>query len=249
MGSDARVYVFDHERYVREVVPVVHEWLRTLHLDDPLDATFVAYQSDDGLQPTPGTDLAAHSTTLGADLRFVGEPNAGHAWFDGWEPRRCRSETCPSRATCPWHQERFNVGQVANDLIEWLVVKNACLGDRAFVGRTTTVGNYAELLDAVGHPAGSRLRELLDALGSRGRVIGYQWQSYGEGIHGWLDADEATELVAELDTLDLPNVGATVDDLDANLRASFGATDPPPFEQWSLAVVRAIARLARDARR
>ena len=146
MGSDASVYVFDHERYVRKVVPVVVEWLRTLHLDEPIDRATVAFWTDALDSPVAGTDLVAHSTTLGADLRYLGSPNRDRAWFESWEARRCRSDTCPSQATCPWHRAEEGPPFVANELILWLIARTGCLGQRLFVGRTTTTAEYAAIL-------------------------------------------------------------------------------------------------------
>jgi hypothetical protein len=245
MGSDASVYVFDYARYRREVVPVVQEWLRTLQFIDPIDATFVADEGTQFGRPIAGTNLVADSTTLGADLRFLGEPNQGDEWFDAWSARRCASSTCPSRTTCPWHQEETGPGNTANALIEWLIGKAGCLGERAFVGRTVTTGQFAVFLDACGFPPATRLRQLLDALGSRGRIVGYMWGGSAEGIHGWLDGGETRELAGELDGLELPDVGSTPDEVEADRRARLRRSDPGSFEPWSLAVLRAVARMAQ----
>jgi hypothetical protein len=237
MGSDARVYVFDDTRYRREVVPVIREWLRDFTLPDPGDWRLLAGET----LPHPGTSLAADSTSLGGDLRYLGPPTRGSGWWDGWEARRCASRTCPSRPTCPWYQIAPEQAITANRLIEKLIARAGCLGEWAFTGRTVTIASYSDYLDGLDRIESSRLRTLLDSLGSRGRLIGYTGGSTG-GIHGWLDATETQDLADELALLDLPPCPAGIEEI--RVFPAAWSNEDGPWQAWSLAVLQAMARVS-----
>src|SRR5262249_2381867 len=121
-----------------------------------------------------------------------------------WQQRACKSEECPERNHCPFHQHQ--PPERAEQLL-WLfeaAVSIKCLGASQFAGRSMVVTNYWETLQQMGVEQGDPLQKLLILLGKRGLVIGYQWGFGYEGINGWLNPQETTELAFRLEDLPLP---------------------------------------------
>jgi len=106
---------------------------------------------------------------------------------------------------------------------------------------------YGGTLSLLGVPATDDTRLLLDHLGRRGFVVGYAF-SNGDGIHGWLSAEETSELVRRLRDLALPCYEPTLAAMEA-----FRPQKPGPyecagvtFEALSLSFVRTIASIAEE---
>ncbi len=109
-----------------------------------------------------------------------------------------------------------------NRLVEAAIVLR-CLHDprsqSLFIGRTMNASDYVKVLDRLGIPSNQPVRELLKKLATRGFVIGYRW-GYSEGIHGWLDATETRQLLADLGGLPLPDYEPTLEAAQYMLRVS-----------------------------
>jgi len=243
------------------VVPAFKSWLRDLRIPAWLDARILSSEQ----LPYANTDLDAHSTTLRPDLGFVGRPKTRDAWFDHWSERLCGPRECPQRGFCPLGlgaplDADAGMFSTATHMFEQLVVASGCLEESAFVGRSQNTGGYGDLLSKLGVADGSKTRALLDALGFRGRVVGYQF-SNSDGIHGWLDPVESNEMAIELHQLDLPSYEPTLERLrwfaDLNRRLtlehrwnrSWPDTEWPesdrfPWEAFSLSYVRTICEIA-----
>ncbi len=258
MGSDAEVYVFDDARYREEVVPGMlgllagrpPAWLSALgELDPEQDEVGVvlAYARRNPI------DLARYCHYLQKDLSFEAEAPE-ESWRVGFEGRTCRSTMCPERARCLFHstQAKKFAGPVEclNAVLERAVAQ-LCLGASQFVGRTVNAAeSYNNLLTELGVPAASPTRILLQRLGRRGFVVGYGF-SNGDGIHGWLSADETSELARRLGDLELPRYEPTFAAMEAFRSRKPGLYERPgvSFKALSLSFVRTVAVIAQAARR
>lgn len=263
MGNDARVYVFDDARYREEVVPGILEllagrppaWLPTLRdRDQELGALF---EEEVGavlvhVRRNP-IDLARYCRYLQEDLGFDGEaPEA--SWRVGFEGRACRSIECSERTRCLFHwAQAKNLGSPIESLSVLLerAVARLCLGSSQFVGRTVNAAEYYnDLLTGFGVSAVDPTRVLLQRLGRRGFVVGYAF-SNGDGIHGWLSADETAELARRLGDLELPRYEPTFTAMEAFRPLKPGPYECPgfSFEALSLSFVRTVAVIAQAGRR
>ncbi|MBL7260596.1 hypothetical protein [Paractinoplanes lichenicola] len=196
VGADAEVFVFDYERYRQEIVPVLTGILRGDPTPAWLEDLFRAARPMDQwgfdvqwprmveeLQERP-FDLAGHADWLGDDLRYLGEP-----------PAKLMHRTlmpCPHGDGC-----FFGAGSQTFNALHEALVSTRCLGSSQFVGRTVAPDFYRPVTDG-----------LLTALGSRGLVVGFQWE-ISSGILGWLTVPETRELAERLDRLDLPRYEPT----------------------------------------
>jgi hypothetical protein len=255
MGSDAEVYIFDHARFVTEVVPMVRTLLATGVVEP--DVAALARELDrDPLPSLGGADLARDCTYLRvSDLALEQRVDRKDPWRDRWELRACTSVVCPSHVHCPFHLARRDATEDVISLIEALVV-DRCLGPSQFVGRSVNVGYYRDLLQPSVFDEQHPLTPLLDALGRRGRVMGYTFAN-SDGIHGWLDPDETRALVRHMASLHLPEYEASFDAMEAFRRRLEGphggsSYEPPPeftFEQLSLSYLRTVATIATQQQR
>ena len=255
MGSDAHVYVFDHARFMSEIVPIVHTALATGALAPEAEEVWGRI-ADEPWPRLGGCDLVRDCTYLRpGDLAFEGAIDHPGPWYDHWEARACDSLDCPSRTQCPFHLSRRDATEDVIGLIEALVV-DRCLGESQFLGRSVNVAFYRDLLHPTIFDQRHPLTPLLEALGRRGRVIGYLF-SNSDGIHGWLDPAETGELAKRLSRLHLPQYDATFDAMKTfrhRLEGPYGGTsyEPPPtfsFEQLSLSYVRTVATIAAQRQR
>jgi hypothetical protein len=217
VGSDARIYVFDYDVYTREVVPTIRKLLLTGELEPWArtiwDEWYEGYWSSDRFDLTllRNTDLDRHCTYLTHDLACRGPGKSPQA---PWDERACRTESCQVRRWCPFHN------QIPQRVIEELhiliriAVEKRCLGKSQFLGRSIDAGFYSEFLDKLGLAADHSIRVHLQALRTRGLVMGYAWANC-DGIHGWLDPDETRELAENLGRLPLPQYEASFAVLDS----------------------------------
>ncbi|MCW3820014.1 hypothetical protein ONA91_36840 [Micromonospora sp. DR5-3] len=255
MGADAEIFVFDYQRYRDEVVPAFVELLRT---GEPVpwlgevfrSATPMGEYGYDVVWPRLAaqlreqpTDLARYCTWLGRDLRYLGGREVDRS---AGKLLTCSSLTCPERVRCRFHQGGdLQVVEELNALHEALVALR-CLGPSQFLGRTITPNFYLPVLERQDVPTGDPLRNLLDALATRGAAVGYQF-GVTEGIHGWLTVAETAELAARLDRLDLPRYQPTFAAMaDRSKRGGFSASE---WQELSLSFVRTVATVAACAGR
>jgi hypothetical protein len=228
MGSDANVYVFDHGRYLSDVIPALRRLLLTGELEPWLGSIM---NQRSGRTFAPGlfrdTDLLQYCTYLTADFApedfsAISEIHRPHV--QGWGTRACPSEECPARSNCPFHK---SAPQAVVEELHYVIeaaVASRCLDatplHSLFVGRTMNAADYTELLDHLNVPSDHSVRVLLKKLCIRGFVIGYQWTLSGDGIHGWLDPDETSQLLSDLRQLPLPNYEPTLEAVQSLLKAS-----------------------------
>ncbi|XVU22397.1 hypothetical protein ACQPZJ_34710 [Actinoplanes sp. CA-054009] len=251
MGSDARIYVFDYERYRAEVVPGMlalfrggdrPAWLAGLPGSEWGDM-WLALAGRLRARPV---DLAAYCLWLGADLAYLGNqpvtrPDGGRRWM------RCPSTTCPERSRCSFHEgaEQANVDDLGFLYAAWVTLR--CLGEGQFVGRSARPSAFEPLLGHLGVPAGDPIRLHLSALDVRGAVLGYEFERTA-GTYGWLTPAETADLAARLDALDLPRYEPTFEAASA----AFGGYHKDPSRQpgeleWpalTLSFVRTAATIA-----
>lgn len=250
MGSDAEIFVFDYEHYRSVVVPALVELLRTGELvpwiADGLRSA--GWASEFGYQPMwealparlrqQPTDLVRHCNWLGDDLRYLGAQQVDRR---SSELVTCPSLTCPERARCPFHDsaDPATVEQLT-DLHEAMVATR-CLGSSQFLGRSVTPNFYLPLLQRLDVPADDPVRALLTALGTRGAVLGYQFETTS-GIYGWLTTAETVDLAARLDRLHLPRYEPTFAAMADRWRA--GDFAGHEWAEVSLSFVRTAATVA-----
>ncbi|MEU4624573.1 hypothetical protein AB0G04_31945 [Actinoplanes sp. NPDC023801] len=251
VGADAELHVFDYDRYRDEIVPalagLLHgtppDWLieviRTATpIDDPGDPMSWPHMAR-RLHEQP-VDLAAWCDWLGTDLRYLGDAPVDRT---RGAMLRCHSLTCPAATWCPMQRDQDRHGVEGLNALHEALIEVCCLGESTFVGRSVTPDFYRPVLERHGVPAGDPLRGLLAALATRGAALGYQF-GVTEGIHGWLDGPETTQLVEGLGRLDLPPGEPLFPELPA----------PPPgeYHDWrevSLSRVRMVATAAAAAGR
>jgi hypothetical protein len=240
MGTDAEVFIFDHDAYLTAVVPAFFELLGGGKIADWLEP----FARRRELKPWlwPRSDLDRYRAALNSDLSCGHSPydlrwTYGKDWQEQW-----------SRGT----EASVNSDIPSADTIEqinWLfkiAVSIKCLGGSQFVGRSQTVNLYAEILSELGVRDDDRIVELLAALGKRGFLIGYQFGSGCEGVNGWLDATETAELAERLDALSLPRYEVSFAAMEQFRRPDMGGYECEgfSFEALSLSFVRTIATIA-----
>lgn len=193
MGSNAEVFIFDHETYLREVVPTFIGLFRENQVADWLRPFLKRRQLDPQLWDSG--ELARFGDSLNPDLSCRGPYDLKETYDNNWKQRWSASNenSAPSE----------DLAEQINWLFE-IAVSVKCLGASQFVGRSKTVSHYAKTLSELGVKDNDRIAELLAALGKRGFIIGYQFGFGFEGINGWLDATEAAELANRLGMLPLP---------------------------------------------
>ncbi len=242
MGSDAEVFVFDHDAYLTEVVPTFLEFLK----DRPLDDWLQPFVKRRELKPSlwDKSDLARYFTALNPDFSWAGQSDPKYTYSKNWEER--------------WSE--FVHATSGNDLrtapsaelveeVNWLfqiAVSIKSLGPSQFVGRSKTTSDYSDLLPELGVKEDDRIFALLAALGKRGFLIGYQFGFGFEGVNGWLDPSETAELAERLDTLPLPRYEASFAAMQQFRTGEWGEYACPnfSFEALSLSFVRTAAAIA-----
>ena len=252
MGADAEVWLFDYERYRAEIVPVLLDLLRGGDVAGWLREVFRRAEPRgewgydvrwprmaDLLRDRP-VDLAG----LGDDLRYLGEAPASLM------PREFVAAARPSpgggaKPGASFHDTDVGDPEGFNALHEALV-STRCLGSSQFVGRTIAPDFYRPLLARLGVGEGDPVRGLLDALGARGMLVGYQWEA-SSGTLGWLTVAETRELAERLDRLDLPrhenSFGAMA---EVHARSLLSGGTEREWEALSLSFVRTTAAIAAD---
>lgn len=247
MGSDAEVFLFDHDAYLREVVPAFLELLK----DSPLDDWLQPFVKRRELKPTlwDKTDLARYLTALNSDFSWAGQYDLNYTYSKNWEERW-------SEVVAPASGDDLRTAPSAElvEEVNWLfkiAVSIKSLGASQFVGRSMTVSHYSDLLPTLGVKEDDRTVELLAALGKRGFLIGYQFGFGFEGINGWLDPSETAELAQRLDTLPLPRYEASFEAMAQFQTGEWGEYERQDFsfEALSLSFVRTTAAIAARERR
>jgi hypothetical protein len=241
VGSDARVYVFDHARYVGEVVPALVDLVRTATIEAPWLAWFAAWRPDGmALLRRHRVDLEEHCTFLGPDLRCRDEADAGSS---------CRSARCPVRDRCPLHETSAGSALEVLRSAFTVAVELRCLGAGQFLGRSRTPACFSEVIEQLGVPVDNGLWDLLDALDRRAATL-KEYIGVSEGIHGWLAPDETVDLALHLDELPLPRYEQSFErmgELERLLVTAPGELTPSySREQWRLSFLRTTAFLAAE---
>lgn len=238
MGSDAEVFLFDHSAYLRKVVPA---FLKLLH-DNQFDDWLQPFVKRRDLKPWlwDKSALAKYLTALNPDFSWATHYDLNDTYDKTWEERWSDFVDHPLQPAA------------SSELVEqvnWLfkiAVSLECLGDGQFVGRSTTVSRYSELLPDLGLREDDRIVELLGALGKRAFLIGYQFGFGFEGINGWLDPSETSELAKRLDVLPLPRYEVSFAAMKQFRTGELGEYECPgfSFEALSLSFVRTTAAIA-----
>lgn len=246
MGSDARIYIFDHNKYTTEVIPALKSFLLTGHLNPWLSEL---KHKIDTVWYVPeylcssSIDIDKYCNYLEADFSARNQ----YSLFSGidWELRSCKSPSCLLRDFCIFHTSsgRDNV-KYFNCLICGAIIEKT-LGRSQFVGRSQRASWYQEDL----HFNNLRLIKLLSALAYRGNVIGYLWKN-SDGIYGWLSPSETCQLYQELSKIDLPLLDRSFDAMEEALREFRSERNPEPsrlnFCKLSLSFVRTVAQIAYE---
>jgi hypothetical protein len=244
VGSDAEVFIFDHNSYITKVVPTFHRLLLGSRPPDWLYS--ILRRREIKFEDWKKTDIVRFCTYLGPDFSWGGPYDLKYIHDIQWDQRSCRSEDCPERLHCPFH--RYTANRIAEEVL-WLfqcAVSITCLGRSQFVGRSMTADCYGKLLSNLGLREDDRVMILLAQLGKRGFVIGYQFGFGHEGINGWLDPLETTELAARMEPLPLPRYDYSFEAM-VSFRRELGNYECPPgasFEALSLSFVRTVAAIA-----
>lgn len=275
MGADARLFIFDFNVYRNQVAPAfsrlmlsgeMEPWLLQLLQSHAEEVSFK-------LETIPSTgfvpvDFSESCTHLDAEFAVRNISHNSKAAYNGsWEARACRSLECHLRLACPFHwQQGEQLNLMADEWILWLqlAIRERCLGSGIFLGRSVDRFFYWDLLDELGLPNEHLIRNLLECLGGRGSIIGYQGTSGTEGIHGWLSPAETKILADELFGVPLPEYEYSFAGMESfrqrrNILAGRvegiqfqGLTYEHPsasFEELSLSFVRTLAWLAaRDGK-
>ena len=240
MGSDAEVFLFDYDVYLREVVPTFLELLN----DRPLDDSLQAFVKRRELKPSlwDKSDLARYLTALNSDFSWAGQYDLKYTYGKNWE-ERWSDFVAPASG-----HDLAPAAQLVEE-VNWLfkiAVSIKSLGASQFVGRSMTTSRYADLLPELGVKEDDRIFALLAALGKRGFLIGYQFGFGYEGVNGWLNPSETAELAERLDTLPLPRYEASFAAMQQFRTGEWGEYVCPnfSFEALSLSFVRTAAAIA-----
>jgi hypothetical protein len=237
MGTDAEIFIFDHEAYLTMVVPAFVEILREARIVDWLYPFVERRELDPSLWGR--SDLARLATCLNPDLSWVGPYNLEYTYDDRWRQRWSYaggdSEDAPSDDTV--------------EQVNWLfdrAVSLKCLGPEQFVGRSMTVSHYSDLLPELGVKQDDPINQLLAALGKRGFMISYQFGFGFEGVNGWLDSLETAELARRLDSLRLPRYEVSFAGMQQFFRPDTRTYECPGFSfaELILSFVRTAATIA-----
>ena len=238
MGTDAEVFLFDHDVYLRTVVPTFLKLLEDNTVVDWLQPFVKRHELEPSLWDK--SELAGYLNALNPDFSWAARYDLKDTYRKNWQER--------------WSDFAVSVQHAApsEELVEqvnWLfkiAVSINCIGDSQFVGRSRTVSNYSELLPDLGVREDDRTVELLAALGKRGFLIGYQFGFGFEGINGWLDPSETAELAERLDTLPLPRYEASFAAMQQFRTGEWGEYECPDFssEALSLSFVRTTSVIA-----
>ncbi|GAB4204936.1 MAG: hypothetical protein OHK0022_30540 [Roseiflexaceae bacterium] len=253
MGSDAILHLFDYQHYRDQIVPDLHAFLKSGQ-QAPWLREVLAKR---GGEPAPPLiDYVQICTHLTPTFAWA-DSGAWEPWvWDEQEQRytgvqlqavSCESTGCPARQGCPFHSTSyFHSAEDFNILFERSVER--CVRASQFVGRTVSVVYYRQQLHLLGVEDHHPLSELFQRLGQRGAVLGYQWGSSFEGIHGWLTPDETRTLADLLDPLPLPEHERSFAGMTVAL-VSFNRSNAPDDAFWplSLSLVRTTAHLAVEA--
>lgn len=239
MGTDAEVFLFDHDAYLRTVVPTFLEFLEDSPVVDWLQPFVKRWE----LQPWlwDKSDLARYLTALNPDFSWPAHYDLNYSYGKDWKERWTDLVGTSVESEAP-----------AEELVEqvnWLfkiAVSIKCVGDSQFVGRSMTTSHYSELLPDLGVREDDRVVELLAALGKRGFLISYQFGFGFEGINGWLDPSETAELAKSLDVLPLPRYEVSFSAMEQFRTGEWGGYECPGFsyEALSLSFVRTTAAIA-----
>lgn len=249
MGSDAEVFIFDYDAYLKEVVPTFLEFLE----DSPLDDWLQPFVKRRELKPWlwDKRDLARYLTVLNPDFSWAARYDLSDTYSRNWEERWSDFVDATSRNHSP------QLTAPSAELVEqvnWLfkiAISVKCLGASQFVGRSKTVSHYSELLSDLGLKEDDHIVELLAALGKRGFLIGYQFGFGFEGINGWLNPSETVELADKLDQLPLPRYEVSFAAMQQFRTGQWGEFESPHFspEALSLSFVRTTAAIAAQEHR
>lgn len=245
MGHATEVFLFNYAIYVDDVVQAFRRLL--------LDGTPASWMHewldeypDDRLRWS-GVDLPEYCTYLTAELAPATPFEQVAYPMGGWEHRACRTATCPIRQQCPLHiaQDGRNAERLHTLFIR--AVSARCLGEGQYLGRSTTVWLFIDMLEEEGH-LNDRLRGLLSCLGLRGYVMGYGWAN-SDGVQGWLTPQETRELMQLLTAVPLPHYEATFARMRSFLRTNDDGSRTYQHPQASrdelfLSFLRTIAALA-----
>lgn len=235
MGSDAEVFIFDHEAYLREVVPVFADVFREGHVAEWLQPFLKRRELEPALWDR--TDLARFGDSLNPDLSWRGPYDLEWTYDDDWRKRWSTAN------------ENFAPSDKLAEQINWLfeiAVGIKCLGAGQFVGRSRTVSHFSDTLSELRVKQDDRIVELLAALGKRGFIIGYKFGFGFEGINGWLDPAETTELARRLDVLPLPRYDDSFAAMEGFRMPDTGGYVHPGFtvQELTLSFVRTTAKIA-----
>lgn len=210
MGSDAELFLFDHERLRTTVAPTmrallvgqdVPEWLAALRVSEFRESPELREKQERDLEA-----LSEHFRARPLDLtRDCGALGDDLAWLGTWEPGfwstpeqyLCREESCAAAALCPYQQRSLaSLREELAMLFEEAV--STCISEPVFLGRNLGAHHYLQHVPS--GPLAARWRASLLPLETRGVLLG-QSGGVGEGVHGWLDVAEAqslAELIAEV---------------------------------------------------
>ena len=271
MGADARLFLFDYELYHSDVLPAflrlirdnsADAWLQQLHRlhNDGLGIDECLTRYSLSLAPV---DILKYCTYLDPDLAVRTVRSDPRSLYDcGWETRACRSTDCTVREQCPFHfAEEPQQTMVADYLLRLfhMAVADRCLGPGQFLGRSIDCFFYWTTLDELGVAPADPIRFLLQRLGRRGFLIGYEFAVGTDGIHGWLQPDEVKELAERLFALDLPEYECSFTAMEKfkvvrniledrapalNFQARVYHDPNGSFERLSLSFVRTVCNLA-----
>ncbi|TWP51088.1 hypothetical protein FKR81_15760 [Lentzea tibetensis] len=191
MGSDAELFLFEHGRYLDEVVPALTELTSTGEIRPWLTELIEAVPAD------PDDDFTWRDEWVGELLPHIREhPGAlARHWTE-----------CGAQPSCDVDSWILNLFE---ELVE-AAVTSRCLGEHRFVGRTMSTLRYRQALADMRVADDDPIRGLLSSLASRGRAIGHRPVGGTEGIHGWLSPEETADLADRLGRLP---VDAAADEL------------------------------------
>jgi hypothetical protein len=270
MGADAFIFIFDYSAYRTEVVPAfvnilndgnTPPWVAEIHREYQ-GSIYGEFPPPDEPPLTGGVDFRTNCTHLDSEFASLLPTYLGSLYDSDWTHRSCRSDECPDRGQCPLvHRGGRASTAEAERLLGLLqiVIARRCLGTRQFLGRSIDVFWYWDLLDDLGVKSTDPIRNLLINLGRRGYVAGYKWCIGTDGIHGWLNPNEAAELAERLFALPLPDYNQSFATMVGFQQVKNVVENHPnlppfywpsyvhpgaPFKELSLSFVRTVCLLA-----
>lgn len=243
MGSDAEVFLFDHDAYLRIVVPTFLKFLT----DSPVADWLEPWVKRRELKPWlwDKTDLARYFTAFHPDFSWATDYDLNNTYSKNWEERWSDFVVVSKNDSIQLPVPSVQLVEQVNWLFK-TAISIKCVGTSQFVGRSKTVSHYSELLPDLGVRGDDRVVELLAALGKRGFLIGYQFGFGFEGVNGWLDRSETAELATRLDVLPLPGYEASFEAMQQFRTGEWAGYECPgfSFEALSLSFVRTTAAIA-----